>query len=82
MNKVVIAFTSGIVLGILFAPAKGKNTRKKIADAGLNLKEGWNNITDRVTGKIDGIRESVDNLADRAVAKVEGTQFDTSEKYL
>jgi len=82
MNKVVIAFTSGIVLGILFAPAKGKNTRKKIADAGLNLKEGWNNITDRVTGKIDGIRESVDNLADRAVEKVEGTQFDTSEKYL
>lgn len=82
MNKVLIAFTSGIVLGVLFAPAKGKNTRKKIADAGLTLKEGWNNITDKVTGQIDGMRDSVDNFADRAVEKVESTQFDTSEKYL
>lgn len=82
MNKVLISFTSGIILGVLFAPAKGKNTRKKIADAGLTLKEGWNNIADTVAGKIDGMRESVDNLADRAVEKVESTQFDTSEKYI
>jgi gas vesicle protein len=82
MNKVLIAFTSGVILGILFAPAHGKDTRKKIADAGLTLKEGWNDIADTITGKIDGMRESVDNFADRAVEKVESTQFDTSEKYL
>ncbi|HSN60583.1 MAG TPA: YtxH domain-containing protein [Ferruginibacter sp.] len=75
MNKVIIAFTSGLILGILYAPAKGKNTRNKIAHAGDSLKAGWNNITDNLADKIDSLREGVDHMADRAVEKVESTQF-------
>lgn len=64
-------------MGILYAPAKGKNTRNKIAHAGDSLKDGWNNITDNIAGKIDRLREGVDNMADRAVEKVESTRFDS-----
>ena len=77
MNKIIIAFTSGIILGLLYAPAKGSNTRNKIANLGNDLKDRWNDITDSVADRIDSIREGVDDMADRAVEKVESTQFDT-----
>ncbi len=80
MNKLIIAFTSGIILGILYAPAKGRNTRNKIANLGTDLKEGWNCVTDKVADKIDSIRMGVDDIADRAVEKVEGVQFDTANR--
>ncbi len=80
MNKILIAFTSGIILGILFAPAKGKHTRKKIANLGNGCKDGWNKLTDKLAGKIDTIRDGVDNIAYTAVEKIEGMQFDTPER--
>ena len=73
----MIAFIAGAVLGILYAPAKGSKTRRKIACIGSDIKEGWNNITDSVADRIDSIRDGVNNLADKAVEKVESTQFDT-----
>ncbi len=79
MNKVIIAFTSGLILGLLYAPQEGRRTREKIANLGNDLKENWNNITDRIAGKIDELKEGVDNIADRAVEKVESTQFDTGK---
>ncbi len=80
MNKVIIAFTSGVILGLLYAPQKGKNTRNKIANVGNDLKQKWNNVTDRLACKIDDFRDRVDTIADNAVEKVESTQFDTGEK--
>jgi gas vesicle protein len=80
MNKILIAFTSGIVLGILFAPAKGKKTRKKIANLGNDCKNGWNTLTDKLAGKIDTVRDGVDNMAYTAVEKIEDLQFDTPER--
>ncbi|RYF85396.1 MAG: YtxH domain-containing protein [Chitinophagaceae bacterium] len=77
MNKIIIAFTSGIILGLLYAPAKGSNTRRKIANLGNDLKDRWNDVTDSVANRIDSIREGVDDLADRAVEKVESAQFTT-----
>ena len=79
MNKVLIAFTSGLIVGLLYAPKRGTETRANLANLGTNLKDNWNNITDRIAGKIDSMRESVDNLADSVVEKVESTQFDTSK---
>ncbi len=80
MNKVLIAFTSGIILGLLYAPQKGKNTRNRIANVGNDLKQKWNDVTDRLACKIDNMRESVDQLADNAVEKVESTQFETGDR--
>ncbi|MFE3849427.1 YtxH domain-containing protein [Flavobacterium sp. LB3P45] len=45
--------TAGTVLGILFAPAKGSETRKIIADKGSelndNLKDSVCKLTDKIT---------------------------------
>ncbi|MDB5201509.1 MAG: hypothetical protein JWQ27_918 [Ferruginibacter sp.] len=77
VNKLLIGFTAGIVLGVLYAPSKGTKTRQKISGLGNNLKSKWNDMTDCVADKIDSIRESVDDIADKAVEKVESTQFDS-----
>lgn len=82
MNKIFIAFASGLALGLLFAPAKGKDTRKKIANIGNDCKEGWNRLTDRIVDKIDDLKDGVDQAAYTAVEKIEGVQFDTPSRIL
>lgn len=43
MNKVLIAFMSGIAVGILIAPDKGSSTREKLVDS-------FNDIADTLSG--------------------------------
>ena len=76
----LISFTAGVVIGILYAPAKGSKTRKKLANVGSNIKDGWNNIADRVTGGIDSARNAADNIADRTIDSIEITQFEVNDK--
>jgi gas vesicle protein len=40
ITAATIGLTAGSVLGMLFAPAKGKNTRKKIQDTGKKISTG------------------------------------------
>ncbi len=46
MNKTLIALLAGIAIGILIAPAKGSETRKKI-------KKGLDGLGDGLTGLKD-----------------------------
>ena len=80
MRKMMISFTAGIILGVLYAPARGEKTRRKLANIGTDIKEGWNNITDSVTDRIDSIREGVNNIADKTIDKVEGAQFTVDDR--
>lgn len=80
IKKMLIGFTAGAILGILYAPAKGESTRKKLADVGNDIKEGWNNIAESITDRIDNFRDGVDDLADRTIDRVESTQFQVNDK--
>ncbi|KIC95582.1 YtxH domain-containing protein [Flavihumibacter solisilvae] len=67
-NKIMTALAAGVaiggVLGILFAPDKGENTRKKIAD---NSKKLTDTIRDKVNegkNKLSGIRNNVRERVD------------------
>jgi len=80
MNKIIFAFTSGVVLGLLIAPAKGKETRSKIANIGDNCKQRWNNLMDKAVDKIDGVKNKVDDMAYNAVDKIENMQFETGDR--
>ncbi len=39
MSKIFAALLAGVAIGILIAPAKGSETRKKIVDGASDLKE-------------------------------------------
>lgn len=51
---VLAGLAAGTVLGILFAPAKGSETRRKISDKGNefseNLKKKFDEVIDDITG--------------------------------
>jgi gas vesicle protein len=73
-SKVLIALGAGLaiggLMGVLFAPDKGTETRKKISVAGDKLtdavKDSVNKGKDKLTDIKDGIRERIGSLKEKA----------------
>jgi len=72
-KKMLIGFTAGIILGVLYAPSKGSKTRRKLAAVGSTIKDGWNNISDRIT-------DHVDNVTSSTLEKIEIRDFEVDDK--
>ena len=72
-SKVLIALASAVVvggvLGLLFAPNKGRETRKRIADAEKNLsksiKETVKRGKDKFSDLKDGMKEKIEELNEK-----------------
>lgn len=66
-GKVVLGVLTGVavgaILGILFAPDKGSETRKKIAGKGSDLADG---LKDKLESLLSGVGEKVENVKDQA----------------
>jgi gas vesicle protein len=60
MNKILIGFTAGLLVGLLFAPAKGSETRATISRRGRDLKNQFNDLVDTMSEKIDSLMGQVD----------------------
>ncbi|RTY95032.1 YtxH domain-containing protein [Flavobacterium sp. GT3R68] len=64
-GKVVLGALAGVaagaILGVLFAPEKGTETRKKIAekgkDAAGDLKTKYNDLIDKLTSKLETVKD-------------------------
>ncbi|ULQ50612.1 YtxH domain-containing protein [Flavihumibacter fluvii] len=74
-NKILTALAAGIaiggILGILFAPDKGENTRKKIADNSKKLSDSILDTVKEGKNKISGLKH---NLRDRAESLKESVE--------
>jgi gas vesicle protein len=78
-GKVLLGLLTGVAvgaaLGILFAPDKGWNTRKRISkkaeDLTNDLREKFDEFIDMVSVKVDEAKSKVSNVADKAKEKAE-----------
>jgi len=71
---IVSGLTAGAILGILFAPDKGCNTRRKIAKKGNDLKDG-------IKDSIDSLVSSVENKYGELASKVENVIDESKSKF-
>lgn len=65
-SKFLMGFAAGVVVGILFAPEKGTETRKKLSEKGNELKNKFNDFIDHLSSKAEDVAEEVDEFAQRA----------------
>ena len=77
-NNVLLGILGGVAvgaaLGILFAPAKGSETRKKIADKGNDLKDNFKDslskLTDKISKSVEGFKDDAEELIADAEQKI------------
>ena len=63
-GKIITAFAAGAaagaILGILFAPSKGSDTREKIKDKAKKLSGDWEEKLCKAEQKIKNIKEDIE----------------------
>lgn len=72
---VLAGVAAGALVGILFAPAKGSRTRRRILKKGENyadgLKEKFNEYVETISEKFEQVKEEVSALAKKGNDKLE-----------
>lgn len=72
---VVAGIAAGAALGILFAPDKGTNTRKKISQSGNDYADGlgdkFNELIESMSKKFDTLMDETKLVAENGQAKAE-----------
>jgi gas vesicle protein len=62
--KIITSLLVGVVLGVLIAPAKGSESRKK-------LSKSVSDLSDYLKDIIEGARDEANELADKGIESVE-----------
>ncbi len=81
-GKVILGVLAGLAvgaaLGVLFAPDKGWNTRKRISKKGEDLiddlREKFDEFLDNISEKFDDVKEEVSDLSEKTRAKAKETK--------
>ena len=75
ITGLMIGAAAGAVLGILFAPDSGSETRRKISEKGNdladNLKNKFSDFVDAVSDKFQGAKSEAANMANKGKEQFE-----------
>lgn len=78
---IVAGVATGALIGILFAPDKGSETRKKISKKGEDysesLKDKFNEFIDSITEKFEELKDEVSDIGDSGKSNSNETKKET-----
>jgi gas vesicle protein len=78
MNKLLVGFSAGLLVGILFAPAKGAETRGTIARRGNELKNKFNDLVDAIADKFDSLKAETEEMMEEGMRQAKSYQNEVS----
>jgi gas vesicle protein len=58
-SKLLLGFATGVLVGLLFAPDKGSETRRKISEKGTDLKTRFNDFVDSLSSRADDMADDL-----------------------
>lgn len=68
-SKLLAGFALGVLAGILLAPDKGSETRKKIGKTGKDLKNKFSDFVDSIHEKFNSVKNEAEEFVDDAKQK-------------
>jgi len=71
MNKLFTAFLAGIAVGILIAPDKGSETRRRLSDKTSDLKGSFNDLVDSAADNLKSAKSKVNEFVRKGERTVE-----------
>ncbi|MES2775180.1 MAG: YtxH domain-containing protein [Bacteroidota bacterium] len=82
---VLIGAAAGSLLGVLFAPEKGKDTRKKIAtksgDAVDKLKKKFSDLIDSISAQVEGAAADAEDMVEKGKSKAHQLKADVQQNF-
>ena len=80
-SKLLTGFLAGVVVGILFAPDKGSETRKKISQKGKDLKNRFNDFVDSISEEFNSFKEDVEETSQKVKPKAQTYANETGNSW-
>jgi len=81
MNKFVTGLLAGVAIGILLAPDKGSETRRKLAAKGEDLKDKFTDFVDDVSDKVDAAKEKMARMRNKGKEKARQAMERAGQSY-
>jgi gas vesicle protein len=85
LSGILIGAAAGAILGVLFAPDKGTETRKKIAAKGGDLKDSirnkFNELGEAISEKYDSIRGEAETIIEKGKDKAKNYKDEAQRNF-
>jgi len=71
----------GILLGVLFAPDSGEETRRKISRRAQGIKDSYDEFADNVSDTYDRVKSKTSDIINRTKDKLSNTEEDMANMH-